>query len=389
MNRQMRTLVAAVEGGDRVLLRAMGIMLFLGAIMVYGASSYNNPGAGNMLGQHFLIGKHIFMIVVGLLMMFVLANTNYHHLRRRWLNWPAVAIAMVLMVMTLVQGEGREINRWVTIFGFSFQPVELAKMAVILFLAERWHHASHVGNLDWRKIGLALVLGPLPLFLLLYKQPNYGNLLTMGTVILALLLVAGLDRRRMAVAVGVPAVGAVLAFTFSSKLARRLGEWWGGVQGGSFGYQVDQALMGIGAGGPLGLGPGKGHNKFNFLPEAHTDFIYSVMGEELGSWGTLLVMAAFLTFIWRGYSIASRAADPFGRMVATGLTTALAVYGLVNIGMVMGVFPVVGIPLPFVSFGGTAMVAALASVGILLNIDRRSAIIHVKNQRARDRSRIV
>lgn len=389
MNRKVRTFIAAVESGDRFLLAAVVLLLFLGSIVVYGTGTYHSPGAGGILGQHFLIGKHLFMIGIGLAFMLLLANTSYHFLRRRWLNWSAMGVGLGLMLMTILQADGDEINRWVTIAGFSFQPVELAKLAIIMFLAERWARAVHLGRLGWREVGSALGIGALPLFLLLYLQPNYGNMLTMGLVILAMLLVAGFAWRSMALAVGVPLLAAVMAFALSSKLQHRFAAWREGLGGESFGYQVDQAIMGLGAGGPLGLGPGNSHNKFNFLPEAHTDFIYSVLGEELGLLGTLAIIAALLVLVWRGYAIAARAAQPFGRMVATGLTTALAVYGVVNLAMVTGLFPVVGVPLPFVSFGGTAMVAALASVGILLNIDHTSAMISLNNQRARDRSRII
>ena len=388
MNRKIRTLLAAVEGGDRIMLASMGLLIFLGIFVVYGAGSYNNPGGGTVLGQHFLIAKHLFMIGIGLVVMLVLANLNYHFLRRRWLNWTALVVGLVLVALTLKQGADGTINRWVTVGGFRFQPVELTKLAVILFLAERWALHAQMGKLNWRTIMPGLLVGPLPLFYVLYKQPNFGNILTMAAVILVALLVAGVSWKRMALAISVPTMAGVVAFMTSSKLEKRLGEWWTGVQGGSYGYQVDQSLMGMGAGGTLGLGPGNGHNKFAFLPEAHTDFIYSVMGEELGLWGSLAVILLLVLFLWRGYSIAARAAEPFGRMVAAGLTTSLAVYGLTNIAMVTGAFPVVGVPLPFVSFGGTAMVAALASVGILLNIDHTSANMNLSLKRARDRSRI-
>ncbi len=362
--------------------------MFLGCIVVYGAGSYNNPGGGSVLGQHFLIAKHVFMILVGLGAMFVLANINYQYFRNRWLNWSALVVGLILVAMTLQQGDQGVINRWVSVAGFRFQPVELAKLAVILFIAERWSLAAQAGRLTWRNILPGLLLGPLPLLVLLYRQPNFGNILTMATVVLVALLVAGFSWRRMALAIVVPALAAVIAFMTSNKLETRLANWWDGVRGGDFGYQVDQSLMGMGAGGTWGLGAGDGHNKFAFLPEAHTDFIFSVIGEEFGLWGTLVVIILLITFLWRGYSIASRASEPFGRIVATSLTTSLAVYGLVNIAMVTGAFPVVGVPLPFVSFGGTAMVAALASVGILLNIDHTSSMIQDKYQRARDRSRI-
>ncbi len=388
MNRKLRGFLAAVETGDFLLLGSMGVLIFLGIFIVYGAGSYNNPGGGSVLGQHFLIAKHLFMIGVGLVVMLILANINYQFYRIRWLNWSALILGLLLVSLTLFQGEKGTINRWVTIGGFSFQPVELTKLAVIFFLAERWNKPIQTGNLDWRAVLPGLALGPLPLFIVLYKQPNFGNLLTLGVVILVILLVSGFPWRSMLWATLLPALMAVLAFLTSSKLDQRLNEWWVGVKSGQFVYQVDQSLMGMGAGGTFGLGLGNGHNKFAFLPEAHTDFIYSVLGEELGLAGTLLVIAMLTVFVWRGFAVAQRAIEPFGRIIAAGLTTSLAVYGVVNIAMVTGAFPVVGVPLPFVSFGGTAMVAALASVGILLNIDHTSSMIKQNYQRAKDRSRI-
>ena len=381
-------MLAVVEGGDRWLLVSMSLLIFMGIFVVYGAGSYKNPGGGSVLGQHFLIAKHVFMIALGFMVMMFLANFNYRNLRKRWLNWTGLFLTLFLMGMTLKQGEPGEINRWVEIGGFRFQPVEFAKLAVILFVADRWAFHAQANRLVWRSVLPGLVLGPLPLLYVLFEQPNFGNILTMIAVILVALLVAGFAWKQMAVGILIPVVGGVFAFLTSSKLERRLMEWWNGVGGGSFGYQVDQSLMGMGAGGTLGLGPGNSHNKFAFLPEAHTDFIYSVMGEELGLGGTLVVIFLLVVFIWRGYSIAARAPEAFGRIVAASLTTSLAVYGLVNIAMVTGVFPVVGVPLPFVSFGGTAMVAALASVGILLNIDQTSGMINLSLQRSKDRNRI-
>ncbi|MCP4293216.1 MAG: FtsW/RodA/SpoVE family cell cycle protein [bacterium] len=385
MNRRLRSLVAAVETGDKLLLGAMGLLLFLGCIVVYGAGSYNNPGGGSILGQHFLISKHIFMIIVGFVVMMALSNLNYRIFTLRWLNWPALALSVALVGFTLTQGTDGVINRWVSVGGFRFQPVEMAKLAVILFLAERWAHHSKMGQMTWKNMFPGLLLGPLPLFYLLYKQPNFGNILTMSVVVLVAMLVAGLAWKQLAAAVAFPVVLGLVAINTSTKLENRLADWLKGLQTGSFGYQVDQSLMGMGAGGPVGLGAGNSHNKFAFLPEAHTDFILSVMGEELGLWGTLLVVGCLVLFIWRGYGIAAKSTDPFGQIVAAGLTTSLAVYGLVNIGMVTGAFPVVGVPLPFVSFGGTAMVAAFASVGILLNIDHSSKHINLTQRRAQDR----
>jgi cell division protein FtsW len=205
-------------------------------------------------------------------------------------------------------------------------------------------------------------------------------MVTAGVTLVILFVSGTSDRWLGRILLALP-VAAGLAYWFVPKIRNRIHGMFDGLAGGTFGYQVDQSLIGLGAGGWRGLGVGQSHNKFAFLPESHTDFAFSLLGEEWGLFGTLTVVAMLILFAWRGYGIAARAADPFGRLIAAGLTTGIAIYGVANIAMVTGVFPVVGVPLPFVSFGGTAMIAALASVGILLNIERGSRSYHVWKRR--------
>jgi len=375
MNRRVRYMLGGLENADKGLVFSISVLIFMGIFVVYGAGSYNRLASSTPLGQHFIIARHLFMIGVGGALMFALANVDYHYFKRRWLNWGGLVISLALVGWTLF-GD-RDINRWITLGGFRFQPVEIAKLAVVLFMAERLTGLARQKTLSWRRLLTTLAMGPLPLLIILALQPNFGNVMTLSGVTLVVLFVAGVVWRRMAIIVLAPLGAGVAAFLLSAKLGNRLDAWWDGVRQGNFGYQVDQSLVGLGGGGWHGLGLGQSHNKFSFLPEAHTDFIFSVLGEELGLFGTLGVIAMLVLFVWRGYSIAGRAADPFGQVVATGLTTSLAIYGLANIAMVTGVFPVVGVPLPFVSYGGTAMIAALASVGILLNIDRHARSHHL------------
>jgi len=273
------------------------------------------------------------------------------------------------------------INRWVTIGGFSFQPVEMAKLAMVFFLAERLTNPRSERRLTPRQLGVALALGPLPLLVLLVLQPNFGNAMVISGVTLVLLYVAGVSEKWLArVVVALPFIGG-LSYLLIPKVHKRVDKLIEGFWSGDFGYQVNQSLIGLGGPGWRGAGVGQSHNKFAFLPESHTDFAFSLLGEEWGLFGTLLVVAMLILFAWRGFGIAARAADPFGKVVAAGLTTGIAIYGVANIAMVTGIFPVVGVPLPFVSFGGTAMIAALASVGILLNIERGSRSYQVWKRR--------
>ena len=381
MKRMLRGFAGSLERSDSVLLAAVLILLALGAVVVYGAGSYNSQAVSSPFGQHYILIKHLAMIVIGALLMLGLLHVDYHWFRIRWLNWTLWVTALVLVAATLVNPEGRHINRWINVFGFSLQPVELAKIAAIVFLADRlaWLEAGKC--LTPRNLLVALAVGPLPLLLLLALQPNYGNVMTLAGVTVVLLFVVGVPARLLAAALSAPLAAGVLAFMVVPKLHHRLTAWLQGLLQGEYEYQVRQSLIGLGAGGWRGLGVGHSHNKFFFLPESHTDFAYSVLGEEWGLAGTLGVILLVVIIAWRGFAIASRAADPFGRLVAAGLTTGLTIYGLTNIAMVIGIFPVVGVPLPFVSFGGTAMVTGLATLGILLNIDRVSRSYRVWRRR--------
>ena len=386
MNRRLRGFTGSLERSDRLLLGSVGVLLFIGIFVVYGAGSYNRAATTAPLGQHFIIAKHLFMIGVGFVMMIGLMNIDYRWFRHRWFNWGGLVVTFGLVLWTLlvvrVDPDGDQIiNRWVTIAGFSFQPVEMAKLAMIFFLAERLTNQGPGRRITTRQLVLALALGPLPLLALLVLQPNFGNAMVVAGVTLVLLYVAGVSEKWLVRVVVALPVLAFLCYLFIPKVHRRVDKLIEGFREGDFGYQVNQSLIGLGGPGWKGAGVGQSHNKFSFLPESHTDFAFSVLGEEWGLFGTLLVVSMLILFAWRGYGIAARAADPFGKVVAAGLTTGIAIYGVANIAMVTGIFPVVGVPLPFVSFGGTAMIAALASVGILLNIERGSRSYQVWKRR--------
>lgn len=377
MNRTVREMIGAFEGSDRWLVGSTALLLFMGAFVVYGAGSSDLSGHSTALGRHFMVVKHLLMIAAGGALLLVLSHLDYHLWRTPWLNRTAMGISFAMVAMTLFivryDANGKAaINRWLDVGGFSVQPVELAKLALVMFLAERLTSARGGGRLSGRALLKVLAVGPLLLLLLLAKQPNYGNMMVvLGITVLMLFVTASADKwlRWIVIVAPVAAVGAYFAV---DKINSRVGEMAAGFQGKSFGHQVDQSLIGLGAGGARGLGIGQSHNKYAFLPEAHTDFIYSLLGEELGLAGSLGVIILLMVFVWRGLVIAQRAPDAFGRTLATGLTAGLAIYGVGNLAMVTGLFPVVGVPLPFVSFGGTAMIAGLASVGLLLSIDRRS-----------------
>lgn len=369
MKRKLRRFAGNLERTDGWLLVSIGLLVFLGVIVVFGAGSYDKRAAFSPLGQHYVLIKHLLFIFAGSGTMLVLMHIDYHKYRQKYLVWGGTGVSLFFMLLTLIQGGDREINRWVSLGPVSFQPVEFAKLIVIGFIAYNMTSHPQGAKISGRRFCSTLAV-PLALIGILILQPNFGNVMVMGGVTLAMLFVLGLPLRWLLIALVGMGGASVVAFTFVSKLHTRLGLWLEGLLEGKYGYQVDQSLVGLGAGGWKGLGIGQSHNKFNFLPESHTDFAFSVLGEEFGIFGTLLVIFLLVVFTWRGFNIAARAMDPFGKAIATGLTTSLAIYGVANIGMVTGIFPVVGVPLPFVSFGGTAMIAAFAAVGVLLNIQK-------------------
>ena len=353
---------------------AVLVLCLLGTVAVYGAGSFRPEAHGQ---YHYLV-LHLQRLAIGLVAALVLANLDHVQLRRAWIAWGAMAAGLVLTGLPVAMREIGIIDRWIEIRGVGqFQPIELAKLALVVFLAYRLSAPLLDRPLGGRQLALTLAAGPLPLVIILALQPNFGNVVVMSLVTLLMLVMAGLRWRHLIVAAPAAAALAAMGYHTFSKLHTRIDTWWLGWQGRglgdgpAFGYQVHQSLLGMGAGGWHGLGPGNSHNKFAFLPENHTDFAISFLGEELGLVGTAVVVAALLILVWRVLVIAERAPGRFGQLLVVGLGGMIFIYGAANIAMVTGVIPVMGVPLPFVSYGGSALVTNLAAVGLILNVDRQ------------------
>jgi cell division protein FtsW len=358
---------------DMPLVGSVVVLVLLGTLAVFGAGSFQD----GTTGMHHYLVRHLQRLGIGLALAVVLALLDHVFYRRPWIVYPALAVGLGLTAIPAL-ATGLGIDRWIEIPGLGqFQPIELAKLALVLFLAYRFSAGSFARPLAGRRLALTLLLGPGLLVLLLALQPNFGNVVVMSLVTVLMLLLAGLRWRWLAAVAPAAVAAGVVGYRLVSKLHVRVDEWWAGWQGVGlageppFGYQVYQSLLGMGAGGWHGLGPGRSHNKFAFLPESHTDFALSFLGEELGLLATLLVVAALVTMVWRAFVIASRAPTAFGRLLAAGLGGMLFIYGAANIAMVSAVIPVMGVPLPFVSYGGSALVTNLAAVGLILNVDRQ------------------
>jgi cell division protein FtsW (lipid II flippase) len=364
------------ESYDSWFIGAVVALCLLGTIAVYGAGSFTSDN----LGQYHYLRQHLQRLLLGSVLALTIMLLDYGRLQHRRLAWSAMLVGLMMTAYPLLQGKSG-IVRWIMIPGLGqFQPLEFAKLALVFFLAYRFAAPRLDHPLSFRQLALTLLFGPVILVVILAMQPNFGNIVVMSLVTLLMLFVAGLRWRWLFLSVPAAAGAITLGYLFIPKLTTRIDQWRHGWLGQGladeppFGYQVHQSLLGMGAGGWHGLLPGNSHNKFAFLPENHTDFAFSFLGEELGLIGTLVVVSALLVLMWRILIIAERASTRFGRILVLGLGGMLFIYGAANIGMVTGVIPVLGVPLPFISYGGSALVTNLMAVGLILSVDRKSRI---------------
>ncbi len=350
---------------------ALGILVValcvVGLVMVGSASPVISLG---LYGSPWtiLIRQGIWM-AIGAVALVLCSRVDY----RRWraLRAPLVLVGIGLLVVVLVPGLGDTAggsSRWIGVGQLRMQPSELMKLALVVFAADLL--TRRVDRMDEPKLVIAPVLGVLLLSgALILKQPDMGTALVLGCIAFGVLFVGGVPMfSLLKVFATFATLALILGLADPYRRDRILSFLNPGAHQSGSGYQVWQSLIGLGAGHLFGLGLGGGREKWGSLPNAHTDFIFSVVGEELGMVGAVAVLALFLALAWFGVRAASRAPDRFGSMLAIGVTTWITSQAVINVGAVVGVLPVTGIPLPFISFGGSSLVITMAAVGILLNI---------------------
>ena len=348
----------------RLLVLVTLALVAFGLVMVYSATS-----AAAALGKGdpitFLKRQGVYALVgVALL----LAASRFDHRRLRLLAPPLVLAALGLCAAVLVVAP--EINgakRWLDLGPASFQPSELAKLALLVFAAAYLARNGPPQSLAelWRPIGMLTAL----FAALIMLEPDLGTTVALMLMLAGMLVVAGVPARVLAGAGTIAVVAGLGAIWVEPYRRARVFSFldpWADPE--NTGFQTVQALIGIGSGGLTGKGLGEGVQKINYLPEQQTDMILAVIGEELGLIGTTAVIAAFAAFAFAGFTVALRCRDPFGKLLAAGVTSLVCGQAAVNLAAVLGIAPLTGIPLPFVSYGGSSLVVLLASVGILLNI---------------------
>ena len=366
-----------------LVLVTLGLVAF-GLVMVYSATSAS-AAVGNGDPMSFLKRQAIYACL-GVVLMALASRFDYHRLR--FVAPPLLLVALGLCAAVLVVAP--EINgarRWFLLGPASFQPSELAKLALCLFAAVYLARRSPPRTLG----ELAKPLGLLTAIFcgLILLEPDLGTTITLCGMMLAVLLVAGVPARLLLTATFLAVGMGMLAIWVEPYRRARVFSFldpWSDAEGS--GFQIVQAMIGIGSGGVTGAGLGEGVGKISYLPEAHTDMIFAVIGEELGLVGSALVIGAFAAFALVGFRIALRCRDPFGKLLAAGLTALVSGQAVVNLAAVLGIAPLTGIPLPFVSYGGSSLVVLLAGVGILLNIAVNGEVVRAQvSDRSRRNSR--
>lgn len=357
---------------DHLLFLTTLVLVAASIVMVYSASNLMAPG--ETVRPNAYLVKQVVFAAIGLMAMFIAMRIDYEHYRdpRLVLGLGAVTLAALAAVLVI----GPEINgthRWFAVAGVGIQPSELAKIAIILFTAAVLERRMDRIDEPAYAVG-PIVVALVPVLGLIMWQPDFGSSLVLLAIVAVMVFAAGLPWRYIVragvVIVPVVAVVAILDRYRVRRLTAFLDPWADRLGDG---YQLVQSLIAVGSGGVTGKGLGYSVQKLGYLPYPHTDFIYAVVGEELGLVGASLLLVCFALITWRGLRTASRAPDAFGSLVALGLTTMIAVQAFVNMSVVLGLLPTKGITLPFVSAGGSSLIVSLAGMGVLLNISQRAS----------------
>jgi cell division protein FtsW len=354
---------------DLTLLLPVICLVALGVVMVFSSSA--TLAADRYNSEYYFLKRHAVRVLLGLVALLWLARVDYRVLQRV-APWAVGGTVLLLGVLLAVGGAVRGANRWLSLATITIQPTELARVACVVYLAMLLDRkGERMASFREGILPACLVLGTLSFLILL--QPNLGSTIALLATGFIMLHLAGARLRHLALLSGAGALVAFLVVLRNSYMMDRVQGWlaqWGHGAADTLGknWQVSQSILALGSGGIFGAGPGHGLQKVFFLPDPHTDFIFAVIGEELGLIGTAAVIVFFGIVFLRGLKIAGSAPDRFGMLLAAGLTVNLSIYVAMNVAVVTGVIPTTGLPLPFLSYGGSALVVNMGVIGVLLNI---------------------
>lgn len=352
---------------DKVLILVTALLVVFGLIMIYSSTSILAKEQFND-SFHFL-KKQLLWLVVGLFIAVLISSMRHPHYLDKKVVFTVIAIAIAALIMVFFTGKINNTYRWIKLAGFSVQPSEFAKIAVVMYLAFILNRESSDIN-DIKKLTVLLI----PFFvveILILKEPDLGNFFLLLIIALAMLFVAGLKLKYFFYSslFLMPIVYLIIRLN-PEKLKRILAFLHPEEYVSTYGFQALQSVYAIGSGGIFGKGLGNSTQKLFFLPYAYSDFIYAVVGEEVGLFGAVIVIALFMLFLIRGISIAKYSGNRHTYLLVTGLTFLIVMQAMINISVTIGIFPTKGIPLPFISNGGSSLITTLIITGIILNVSR-------------------
>jgi cell division protein FtsW len=359
---------------DVRLLFPVLFLVGIGIVMVYSASSalaFKKFGT-----EYYFLKKQLLFAVLGIVALISCSRFPYRFFRS--LTYPLLILALIFLAAILITGLGYSAGgakRWFRLGSFSFQPSEFARFALVIYLAYSMNKKKdalkdfYVGFLPHIMI---LCMFTVPIIF----QPDFGSVVIFGVLTWIMLFVGGVRLSYLIASLALIIPAAYFFMISADYRLKRITSFLDPWQySANDGYQIIHSLMAFGTGGIWGTGIGKGYQKLFYLPEPHTDFIFSVIGEELGLWGVLIILGLYILIFWRGIFIARNCEDTFGSFVAMGLTTAIGLQVCVNMGVALGLLPTKGLTLPFLSYGGTSLLLNMASIGILMNIGTAKKVL--------------
>ncbi len=344
-------------------------LISVGCVMIYSSSGiYALQELGD---RSYFLTRHLMFLTLGLIAMFAVMCLDYRDIQKY--AKPLMVISLFLLVLVLIPGIGKSswgARRWFKLGPLHFQPSELAKITILIYVAD--YLSRKKAKIHHFFDGILPILIVMGMFcLLIVKQPDLGNSVLIAVIVMMLAFIAGANMKHLLgmCLMSLPALYYLVAkVPWRMKRIMAFLDPWQDSQG--VGFQLSQSQIALGSGGAFGVGLGKSVQKLFYLPAAHTDFILSIIGEELGLVGTLFVVFLFVAFMWQGARIAKRTMNSFGYYLSFGIVAIIGMQAVVNIGVSIGAFPTKGLPLPFVSYGGSALIFNLAAIGLLLNISR-------------------
>ena len=353
---------------DYVLFYTVILLVAIGAMMIYSASSYR--AANELQDSMAILKKHLVFVCIGGFSMFFFMSWDYHKFKNSKLVMFLISVTILLLLLVFLFPAINGAQRWIPLGPFNLQPSEVAKYVIVLYLAKSLDKKGDEIKSFWKGVFPTLLIAGIFAVLVLAEK-NLSIASVIMFVAFILITITGAKKLHLFSIAGVglmAGIGLVLAAPYRLKRLTSFLDPWADPRGD--GYQLIQSLLALGSGGFLGLGFGMSRQKAYYLPEPHNDFIFSVIAEETGFLGGVMLIGLFLILIWRGVVVAIKCKDNFGTLLAMGITSVIAIQAIINLAVVTGSMPVTGVPLPFISYGGSALICNMTAIGILLNVSR-------------------